>query len=190
MSEVGHDTPRRPWLFGRISPAEVVAVTAGPEVTEVPTGEHGPHLVLTGGEEHTRRTDHPPAPPRRIRPPYLDAEELGVQLYGSRPLDLAAQQTARTTAAEALTTLRLAAGYGMATVHVQSLCTKRLLVTVGDAEAIPDNAAGIVPANGWAAIPVGGVKVVRLAMVDGTAFDGQVIAAGLEHAWQPGAGAL
>lgn len=83
MARLQRGTRRLPWLGPwRITPDELLEATGA--LADPPRRPHGPHLGLLSGPLADRHTTRIPAPPRRIRPPDLEAEASGIALYGER----------------------------------------------------------------------------------------------------------
>lgn len=181
-----------PWR--RVTVAEIMEATgetATPPLHKLP-------LVPLGGPLQRRRTTRLPAPPPRERPPDLIADETGAQLYGGRWYDRGQLAIGRLAAAEAAS-VRVEAPFAISSVLVHNLSTLRLAVVSGDTDPVtrdvaalpltPD-AIGFVPAGGWATLPIGGVRVIRVGTVTGAAVDGQVVVIALDRMLAPGAGLL
>lgn len=171
-----------PWR--RVTVAEIMAARTAPAAAP----PHKPAVPLSGPLQ-TRRTTRLPAPPPRIRPPDLLAQEQGVQLYGARSYDRGNVAIARLRALEA-PSLRLVCDFDASSVTVHNLGAKRLVVSTGDAEPLVENAVGFVPASGWSTITLGGVRVLRVGTVDATAVTAQVVVTASDRVLAPGAGPL
>jgi hypothetical protein len=170
-----------------VTVAEIMAATSDP--TAAPP-RHRPQLAIDlPGPLQTRRTTRLPAPPARIRPPDLLADEQGVQLYGSRRYDRGQIAIARLRADEAAS-VRLYCDFDASSVTVHNLGAVRLVVAIGEEDPLTENAVGFVPVTGWATITLGGARVLRVGTIDGSLVTSQVVVVASDRVLAPGAGQL
>ena len=176
-----------PWQ--RVTVAEIMAATSDPAAAPVRRPLKPQLAIDLGGPLQTRRTNRLPAPPPRIRPPDLLADEQGIQLYGSRPYDRGQIAIARLRPDEAAS-VRLAMSFDASSVTVHNLGAVRLAVSIGEEDPSIGNAVGFVPVAGWATITLGGARVIKVGTVNGSLVTAAVIVNASDRVLAPGAGPI